>query len=85
MSVKLIVIVYWKDMFTSFSSHRKSRNRSISADVNASRYKYENGNVESIVCIPGEVKLTDPGKKADSSLTQALILSMVLGILSIYI
>lgn len=68
-----MVLVDSKGLFTSLSTQRNYIDEPIRAELNFIWYEYENGNVDSIVGIPGKVNLTDPGTKMESPLTQPLI------------
>ncbi len=78
-SIKLIVVVDSKDLYTSLSTKQNSIDKSIRPDVNCIRFEFETQNVDEIVWIPGSTNLADPGTKPNSPLTIALQLTMFTG------
>lgn len=83
MDVGMRLCVDSKDLFTSLSTQKNSIDKSIRGDVGCIRYEFQTGAVEKISWIPGSVNLADPLTKKDSSLTDALQLTLFTGRLCI--
>lgn len=79
MEIKLRFALYYKDLFTSLSTQKKSIDKSIRGDVSCIRYEFQTGAVDKISWIPGQANLAEPLTKKDSSLTDAIQLNLFTG------
>lgn len=79
MDIRVCLFVDSKDLFLSFSTQKNSIDRSIRGYIGCTRYEYRTVAVEKVSWIPGSTNLADPLTKKDSSLTNALQLSLFSG------
>lgn len=79
MYIKLRFAVDSRDLFTSLSTQKNSIDKSIRGDVSCVRYEFETGAVDKVSWIPGQSNLANPLTKMDSSLTDALQLTLFTG------
>ena len=76
MEIKLILAVDSNNLYEALSTSHTSSDRSIRGEVGVIRYEFETHNVDQIRWIPGKVNLSDALTKPNSSLTEALQLSL---------
>lgn len=81
--LSLIVVIDSRDPFILLSALGKLVDESICADDNCIRYKFELGNDDGIIWIPGKVNLADPDLKTDRPLRCALLQTMSPGQITI--
>lgn len=82
-NVPLLISQGSKDFLTCLSTHRNSIDKSFLANINVIRFELERPNVRQFTCIPYREKLAYHGNKQDSPLTDALLLALFDGRLSL--
>lgn len=78
-SAELIVVIYSKELFTSYSTQRNSNDWSVRGIVNTISVEYEIGDVDEEVWVSQSFNHDDTGTKPDSLLPQPLQLIMAIG------
>lgn len=76
LEIKLRLCVDSKDQFASLSSSKKFIDKSIPGDFGCIRYEFQTGAVDKFSWKPGTTNLADPLTNKDSSLTEALQLTL---------
>lgn len=71
-SINQIIAVDSKDLLQPLSTQYNSIDKSILADINVIRYEFKSNNIDQIICIPGNQNVSDPGRKENSPLCDAL-------------
>lgn len=79
MDIKLRLTVDSKDIFSSLSTQMNSIIKSIRGDMSCLRYEFQTGAVNQVSWIPGQASLADPLTKKDSSLIDALQMTLFTG------
>ena len=77
--IGFMLVVDSRDLFNSLLTCRNATDRSIRANLNVIRYKFETRNVTNIMWVPGKVNLADPCTKPNSPLTETLQLLLASG------
>lgn len=75
--IPLVITMDSDVLYRALLTKSSSVNKWISADVNLLRNEFERGNLNTLVLIPGQINLADPGTKPHSPLTEAMQLAML--------